>query len=283
MASIIRAEIVGTRMAENGSYGYTVNSTSYSVLVFYSNGVVELVEGDAKQINPLLPYMSPREDFNQLKSLLEQFEMQLKTDISHIVEKALFENRNPLPEGLTGKSGSEVKKILENAGFKVEFFPINSEKTSGTVMECERKTGDLMTVILKMRYDMPNVEDLHVNEAIQKLKNAGFIPKIIKGPCEFAEEDKVFNIVREGDGINVILWVCNNEKREEYEFIEKIKQLDSMIDIWKCWENSSLVERYPNVNECIKKKKDIERIYGKVVVGINKSIQDIENMLCGDS
>ena len=56
MARIKYAEIVGTRMAEEGGGGYTVNSTSYSVLVFCQDGSVELVEGSAKDIKHLLPY-----------------------------------------------------------------------------------------------------------------------------------------------------------------------------------------------------------------------------------
>ena len=84
---IIRAEIVGTRMAEEGSGGYTVNSTSYSVLLFYDNGDVNLVEGDAKDIKPYLRYIQPQNDMTQLQSLLEKIEEKLKRDFDKIIEK----------------------------------------------------------------------------------------------------------------------------------------------------------------------------------------------------
>jgi len=69
---IIHAEIVGTRMSENGIGGFTANSTSYSVLVFYDNKEVELIEGNANTIQPLLQYMKPSITHDELGSVLSR-------------------------------------------------------------------------------------------------------------------------------------------------------------------------------------------------------------------
>ena len=77
---ITYAEIAGTRMAENG-IGLTINSTSYSVLIFYNNGDIELHEGDADSIKPFLPYMRPKCDMMQLASAVNR----LETAINNII------------------------------------------------------------------------------------------------------------------------------------------------------------------------------------------------------
>lgn len=60
---IKEAEIVGTRTAlSNPGHYVTTNYTYYSVLIYYDDGRVELVEGDSKEIENYLPYMkSPTE------------------------------------------------------------------------------------------------------------------------------------------------------------------------------------------------------------------------------
>ena len=60
---IKEAEIVGTRMAlSNPGHNVTTNYTYYSVLVYYDDGRVELVEGDMKEIEPYLAYMKSPTD-----------------------------------------------------------------------------------------------------------------------------------------------------------------------------------------------------------------------------
>ena len=75
---ITHAEIVGTRMAENGAMGYTVNSTSYSVLVYYSNGDVEIHEGNADSLKPFLPFIKPKNDSAELVSAINRLEKTMK-------------------------------------------------------------------------------------------------------------------------------------------------------------------------------------------------------------
>ena len=78
---IIHAEIVGTRMSENGIGGFTTNSTCYSVLIFYDNKEVEIIEGNAKTIQPFLQYMKPSITRDELDSFLFRLEELLKNNI----------------------------------------------------------------------------------------------------------------------------------------------------------------------------------------------------------
>jgi len=80
---IIYAEIVGTRMAQEGGAGITLNSTSYSVLTYYDNGDVELYEGNANAIKPLLKYMKPRNDTRQIIERIDQLEKTIKEYLSN--------------------------------------------------------------------------------------------------------------------------------------------------------------------------------------------------------
>ena len=268
MALITYAEIVGTRMAEEGSGGYTVNSTSYSVLIFYSDGTVNLVEGGASQIRPFLPYMKPRSDFNMLQPMLERLEAKLEASIEKTVKSSingiLYESRNPLPKGLTGTTGQEAKALLEKAGFKVVFSPAVPASTTGMVLECVRKEDDPMTAILIMKYDMPDITGMDVDMAIQKLRNAGFRSTIKRIQSEGSAENSVIYAGRDDASLDVTLYVCNNIRPEENAFLEALDRATNMMDIWKIWENSGLAERYPDINKQLESKKEFERLYGRI-------------------
>ena len=84
---ITHAEIVGTRMAENGAMGYTVNSTSYSVLVYYSNGDVEIHEGNADSLKPFLPFIKPKNDSAELVSAINHLEKTMKDFMAYMENK----------------------------------------------------------------------------------------------------------------------------------------------------------------------------------------------------
>lgn len=257
MASIDYAEIVGTRMAEEGSAGYSVNSTSYSVLIYYSDGTVNLIEGNADRISPFLPYM------RSSKSILEQLEAKLEASIEKTVYSVLYELRNPLPKGLTGTSKQEAKVILEKAGFSVEYLPTASSETDGVVLECMRKENDYTTAVLKMKYNLPDVTGLDEDIAVQKLKSAGFTPIIKKTKAEGIDENKVIKIQQENsDSLDIDVYVC--QQLHEDRFIQAMGSTDSMTEIYKIWEKEGLGERYPEIDKYLKGKIEFERYYGKI-------------------
>lgn len=63
----------------------------------------------------------------------------------------------------------------------------------------------------------------------------------------------------------------------EDKFLIEISGLSSMIDIWKKWNEYNLKELYPEVDEYIGNKKEVERMYGRKDVSPMK--MEIEKML----
>lgn len=266
--AIISAEIIGTRMAEVGSGGYTINSTFYSVLVFHDSGLREIVEGSAEDIRPYLPYMKPRdmkprEDFSLLKPLLNEFEEKIKQDISSIVQQALRKIDNPLPTGITGKSIEEAKAILEAAGFKVETEYAAPKSTYGTVLECCRKENNLTSVILKIKYVVPDIIGMTWDKALAVLREAGFSTTTKRQFYDGIEPGTVANVEIIEGTLNVTLYVCDNKDFAEREFIKKMNQCDTMSEIWSLWKASGLENKHKKVNEMIEQEKQSEEKYGK--------------------
>ncbi len=302
MANIVYAEIVGTRMAEEGSGGFTTNYTSYSVLVYYSNGVVELVEGNVHKVSPYLPYMRPRGDMNQLKPILDQMEQRLERSIRDTVQDSvnaiLVEQRNPLPGGLTGKSGSEAKAILEEAGFRAEYYPVFPAGATGTVLQCERKKNNPMTIVLKMKYDIPDVTGLDKDTAIGKLKNAGFTPVLkinledVKNPGVWMENSVVRT--ERGEDLTQVNVFVYRKKKDEYAFCKAIEDVWSDAEIYSIWKKTGMAELYPFVDQELKTKLEFEKEYGcarsaiedlkkrlweELVSGVHHRISDDEDWL----
>ncbi len=280
MAFITYAEIVGTRVALDGANGYSVNSTSYSVLVHYSDGTRDLVEGSAEEIKPLLPFMSSRGYFSELLPILDEFEKKLKEDITLLVQQVLVENNNPLPNGITGKRDKEAKAILEAAGFKVELSPMPPMHAGGVVMECRRKDGELMTVILKMKYDIPDVNGMQANDAANILRLAGFSPIIKRQICEHAIQDHVFNVQYEGGTLDVKLFVCDNILINESNFMHSIQDCKTVSEIYSIWHKSRLANQYSEANDIIMKEKSSEEKFGsKTIAQIDSLKNSLRSML----
>ena len=252
-------------MAENSSFVGTVNSTSYSVLIFYDNGFCELVEGYADEIQHLLPFLSPRVDYNQLVSILTQFEEKIKQDVTSIVRQAIFANDNPIPVGLTGKRDTEAIRILETAGFKTEIDCAVLDSNHGTVMQCTRKENDPMTVVLKIKYDIPDVKGMKQEDAICSLRTAGFSTVIKQQICEGGEPGTVIEVLPEDGTLNVSLVVCDNRKLDENKFVDKMQKCGSISDIWSIWKTTDMASKYKfnNVTEMIKREKSSEEKFGK--------------------
>lgn len=282
MAKIIRAEIVGTRMAEEGGGGFTYNSTSYSVLVFYDNGICDLVEGSAEQIRPFLAYMKPREEYIPpvLSPILAQFEEKLKKDLISIIRKVLAENNNPIPPGILGKRDREATEILTAAGFKVETeytVPVN---THGTVIQCTRKDNDPRTVVLKIKYDVPNVQGLKQEAARKNLRSAGFSVATKSQICEGLEQGTVIAALPESGTMNVTLIVCDNMKLGESKFVSQMQKCTTLSDIWKLWKTTEMNSKHQSVTEMIEREKNSEEKFGKKTSTQIESIKrTIEMML----
>ena len=262
MATITRAEIVGTRMAEEGSGGYTVNSTSYSVLIFYSNGAVDLVEGNARQIRPYLPFITPSNDMRQLKTLLDDFETKMKKDFQEAVQQAMFRiesNRYPIPD-IIGKNRAEARKILEESGFVCDEQGQVDKDIIGTVTGYDRDPENFKVVTLKINYQYPDVRNMDSHIAVDIMRKAGFKPVIKKVETKDHSQINKVKQVLPGEGSYVVLYVADVQNNL---FTEQIRGETSMMTIWKKWENFELKDKFPKTNAYILKYKDMERLYGK--------------------
>ena len=264
---IIRAEIVGTRMAENGSGGYTVNTTSYSVLVFHENGEVNLVEGDAKSIGPYLRYMRPQNDTDKLQILLEKMEEKLKRDFDKVIEQNIekvFNTAYPIPK-VQGKKYKEAIEELEKNGFVVEIKnPRHVPDENDIVDECSRKFETMRTVLIRL---IPDVRGLTLEAVIQKLSD-GMFNVVAKGTYNEDESDKKVISVgfKEGSDYDIIviyndLSLTGGESPEE-GFINIIDSFQSVEAIYDLWEKYNLASRYKNIDVYIKMKLDAEKKNG---------------------
>lgn len=65
----------------------------------------------------------------------------------------------------------------------------------------------------------------------------------------------------------------------EKDFISKISEMSSMIDIWKTWNEFPLKPDYPEIDQLIANKKEYERMYGRRNMDIEGAKQKIAEEL----
>lgn len=278
MAQILSAEIVGIRTAETGSGGFYTNSTDYSVLVFYSDGNVALIEGDKNAIRPYLGYMRPKNDAYYMKQFLDDFEARIKNDLKTALEQALFKSetsRDPVPN-IIGKSRKEARRMLEEAGFICsEAVPDNS--VGGIVEGFDRNHENTKLIKVKVKYSYPPVIGKSAAEATAILVAMGFSPIINEAiVSDYSMEGKVVSLsARDENRVALFIGKRNNA------FMEQIRLDTSMMTIWKKWEASGYAAKFPKTDALIKKQKDIERMYGKLS-NIEQVKSEIEKSLKGN-
>lgn len=260
MAQILRAEIVGVRTAENGTGGYVINSTNYSVLVFYTDGSVSLIEGDSNAIRPYLSYMRPQNDAYYMKQFLLEFEESIKNDLKATLEQALFRaetSRDPIPN-IIGKDRIEARRLLKEAGFICE-EAIANNTVGGVVEGFDRSIENTKLIKLKVKYTYPAVIGKGASEARSILSAAGFFCVTRETfVSDYSLDGKVISLTA-GEGNNVIVSVGKRNNA----FMDQIQYDGSMMTIWKKWEASGYASQFPKTDALIKKYKDIERMYGR--------------------
>ena len=257
------AEIVGTRMAEEGSGGYTVNSTSYSVLVYYKSGLVNLVEGNAKAIQPYLAYMRPHNDTDRMEALLTRLEEKLKKDFDRVIEENIGKVYNaayPIPD-ISGKRYAEAREELEKASFIVELSnPKHKPEADDIVDKCIRKAETMRTVFLRL---IPDVTGQPWEDAARKLRDSGFN---VKEKRLITDEYPDATVIRtefiRDSSEDVMLYYCDIGKlataNPEDNFIIELENRDSMAEIYELWNEYGLAEKYKNIEAYIKMRKDSE-------------------------
>ncbi|MBR3333318.1 MAG: PASTA domain-containing protein [Clostridia bacterium] len=278
--SIAYAEIVGIRMAQEGSGGYTVNSTCYSVLLFGSNGSVDLIEGDANAIRPYLRYMRPHND----EVSLNRFGEKLKKDLNEIIDAKINKVYNaafPLPD-VKNMAYEEAKKMLEEFGFTVELKNPKKEKDAkGLVIECYRKDNTIRTAVVRLGYLIPDVSGLSPDDAIQVLEGAGFTVTVKTIRKEGYADKTVIGAEYADDGDRNLYLLQNDMSNSggatsETTFLYEIRNKASVSEIYDVWDSYDLGIKYKNIDSYIKMKMDFEK-----KVGVPKNIEEIKNVIEG--
>lgn len=194
MAGIVSAQVLGIRTTENTkTYGVdlpannvsdigkrvNINSTEYSVLVFYDDGTTEIVEGDSNAINHLMRYVPRQNSTDSITKLLENHELKMKALFDDEVLK-VFDALRPVPE-VYGLREDKAIALLQSKDFVVHLvneYPANIPL--GVVYACKRQTDAPMTVDLDIRHALPNVVNLLEEQALAKLRAAGFDPTVTR-------------------------------------------------------------------------------------------------------
>lgn len=173
MAAIKYTQFIGIRTAENGSNGFITNSTSYSLLIVYTDGTREIVEGNAQAMRPFLAFLKEDNMERVLRESLEQLEQKLEKLVDSRIER-IFAVSNPIPD-VMGMRQDQAVALLEQAGFRVKMVNDYPEGTpSGIVRAYQREDGHYMTVLLDARLDLPEVAGLPEDKAVALLEEAGF-------------------------------------------------------------------------------------------------------------
>lgn len=191
MAGIVSAQVLGIRTAENtktlgihdtnnvNELGRTivVNSTLYSVLVFYDDGTITIVEGDSDAVAPFMQYIPRQDSTDSISKLLEKHESKMKALFDSEVLK-VFDALRPVPE-VYGLREDKAIALLQEKDFVIHLvneYPANIPL--GVVYACKRQTDAPMTVDLDIRHALPNVVNLPEEQALARLKAAGFTPTV---------------------------------------------------------------------------------------------------------
>ena len=265
---ILRTEIVGIRMAQEGNGGYTTNYTFYSVLVFTDDGRVDLVEGQYHQIAHLLRYVSPRLSQQDFVSMMERFENSIKKSFDEVLQTNIGKVYNavfPVPD-VRNKTGPEAREILENAGFLVSAMNprMDLANPKGLVLDYVRNLESPKQIVLDI---IPVLTGLSSDEAIQTLESYGFeVTKKVIYRQEY-DEDQIIRIERVKDTQDCINIFVNKKPMEnnvsaEVLFIQKIQDETTMAGIAKLWEFCDLAGRFSNINNYIKMRTETEREEG---------------------
>ena len=176
----MKVYVLGTRMAVEGSGGYSTNSTQYALLVESSGGSRQIVEGDAREISGYLPYIQVPPTCEEIQDIIEK---SISEKLPGIIGKELVAyNRksHPIPN-IRGKLESEAVAMLKESGFNYSFnqqYPDGIPE--GIINNYYDDDKDLLKIRLDVFHAIPDVIGMDENQALQILGKAGFQTKVVQ-------------------------------------------------------------------------------------------------------
>ena len=194
-------QVLNSFVSTEGSGGIMTNYIYYSVLVVYTDGTSEIVEGSNKNIAHLLRYVrTPVDELMELKETVKE----LRKDINDIVDqkmKYVIDTLCMIPD-IQDKNEVEALKLLTDAGLipVLDYTYPEGTPLNGIVRYFCRDKDNFKKVHVQIVHDIPKVENMHMDEALLKLKEAGFTPNVTYKTVSGTESGIVLGCSREDLG-----------------------------------------------------------------------------------
>lgn len=194
-------QVLNSFVSTEGSGGIMTNYIYYSVLVVYTDGTSEIVEGSNKNIAHLLRYVrTPVDELMELKETVKE----LRKDINDIVDqkmKYVIDTLCMIPD-IQDKNEVEALKLLTDAGLipVLDYTYPEGTPLNGIVRYFCRDKDNFKKVHVQIVHDYPNVENMHIDEALLKLKEAGFTPHVTYKAISGTESGIVLRCSRADSG-----------------------------------------------------------------------------------
>ena len=223
MALIKYTSILNSFVSQEGSYGTYTNYVYYSVLVVYTDGTAEIVEGKKDVIAPLLSFLrTPVDELQDIKQLITN----IPSDISNISQKIdenmsyVLDTLYPIPD-VRGMKEKEAFKILEEYHLVPNITSNDGiSDNKGTISSLQRSRLNYKCVDVGITHDVPAVDGLTKDVAIEVLKKAGFQTSIEYIPSLEQEDDIVLDYARIDGIIPVVELKVGIISKEEQKRLE---------------------------------------------------------------
>ena len=205
MASIHYATILNSFVSTEGSNGFMTNYIYYSVLVAFTDGSRQVVEGQLNQISYLLPYVvTPQDELELLRADLKDLKQtvsSMRREISDMTDEKMryvVESLYPIPD-LNGLKEEDALREIESAGLRASFARSYPEglPESGVVVAYQRSSSFFKTVEADLIYPVPAVNGMKKDDALALLNKNGFSVKTVYEYSEDYEDMAVLNCSRD--------------------------------------------------------------------------------------
>lgn len=203
------AQILNAYVSTEGFGGNMTNYIYYSVLVVYTDGSKEIVEGKYRNIAYLMPFVrTPLDGIEELRMAVKD----LKQDMDGLINEKidyLIDSIYPIPD-VRGMAETEAAAALEKAGLipvPVNKYP-EGTPNNGKVKAYQRNRFSFRQVDINVIHDLPGVTGLTEENARMKLDEAGFSARVSYRPVKEGKEGIVLRAGREDEtSLNIQLEV----------------------------------------------------------------------------
>ena len=211
MRDIKYTHILNSYVSTEGSGGIMTNYIYYSLLIVYSDGTREIVNGKGDQIQPLLRYVRTQQD--ELEELKETVKG-LRRDINEIVDekmKKVMDTIYPIPD-ISGANELDAIERITQAGLtpnQIFEYPETTPRT-GIVRSYRRNENNYKVVDLEIIHEIPDLKGLRLEEAIQLLHENGMTENVDYTVVSDGENGTVLSYFRTRDAsLEVVLKVAS--------------------------------------------------------------------------